>query len=312
MRELELVSVTDDGHLVLTGADHQQFRLVVDDRVRAAVRGDRARFAQLQIPMETTVRPREIQARIRAGQTAEEIAEEAGVAVEAIRRYEGPILAERAWIAEQAQAVVPHRSAGQTSTLRELVTHRLAQRGLGADTVEWDAWRAEDTVWTVQASFASGRATRGAIWRFDPARRTVLPADEDALWLTEGEDALAVASGRRLSAVARPSEQPPADPSTPSAGTSAGAPSGASRVDGFAGGTDADGQDARLAEEPGDDQSDRLGEAVAGGPGGAGQGQGMPTGGASVTAGRARARSRGRRASVPSWDDILLGTRRPD
>jgi hypothetical protein len=296
MRELELVGVTDEGHLVLAGGDDQQFRLAVDDRVRAAVRGETIRFAQLQIRMETTVRPREIQARVRAGQTAEEIAAEAGVPVEAVRRFEGPILAERAWMAQQARSVVPHRSAGQTSTLSELVAHRLAQRGLDAESVSWDAWRGDEAVWTVQARFTSGKAIRGATWRFDPARRSVTPIDEDALWLTEGEDALAVASGRRLIAVGAPADEDsqrvqdehlvpvgeePA-PVTPEVG----GPSGEDTL------IDRDAADPRPGEEATTGHPDEWPQVPA--------------------AGRGRARARGRRASVPSWDDILLGTRRPD
>jgi Protein of unknown function (DUF3071) len=89
MQDLTLVGVHDDGeHLVLTGPDGQKYRILVDDPLRAAVRRDRARLGQLQIELDGRLRPRDIQARIRAGQTAEEVAESSGLPVEHVRRYE--------------------------------------------------------------------------------------------------------------------------------------------------------------------------------------------------------------------------------
>src|SRR5512140_2836843 len=99
MQDLKLVGVHDDGeHLVLSAPDGQKYLLAVDDPLRAAVRLDRARLGQLQIQTEGRLRPREIQARIRAGQTAEEVAEASGLTIEHIRRFEGPVLAEREFV----------------------------------------------------------------------------------------------------------------------------------------------------------------------------------------------------------------------
>src|SRR4051812_50040957 len=96
MHDLTLVGVHDDGeHLVLVGSDGQRYLLTVDEPLRAAVRRDRARLAQLQIEKTNTLRPRDIQAKIRSGCTAEEVADEAGVPVEHVRRDEGAGLAER-------------------------------------------------------------------------------------------------------------------------------------------------------------------------------------------------------------------------
>ena len=76
MQELRLVSATDDGaKLLLRSGDGSDFTLVVDERLRAAVRGDRVRMGQLEIAMDLSLRPRDIQARIRAGESAEQVAE---------------------------------------------------------------------------------------------------------------------------------------------------------------------------------------------------------------------------------------------
>jgi hypothetical protein len=82
MDDLSLVGVHDDGdHLLVAGPNGQRFRLRVDDALRAAVRRDRARLSQLQLESEGRLRPKEIQARIRAGETAEEVAQAAGLAL---------------------------------------------------------------------------------------------------------------------------------------------------------------------------------------------------------------------------------------
>src|SRR3712207_3118540 len=113
MDDLTLVGVHDDGeHLLLVDGAGMRHRLKVDEALRAAVRRDRARLGQLQIEMEGRLRPRDIQARIRAGETAEQVAAAAGVPVEHVRRYEGPVLAEREFVARQAREVRVRRATG--------------------------------------------------------------------------------------------------------------------------------------------------------------------------------------------------------
>ena len=133
MQDLTLVGVHDDGeHLVLVGPDGHRYRVRVDEPLRAAVRRDRARLGQLQVEQSGVLRPKDIQARIRAGQTAEEVAADSGVPVENVRRYEGPVLAEREFVARQARAVRVRRGnpgvPGSYPTLDELVTQRLTAR----------------------------------------------------------------------------------------------------------------------------------------------------------------------------------------
>ena len=95
MPELRVVAVSNDGtRLVLKAADSTEYTLPIDERLRAAVRGDRPRLGQIEIEVESHLRPRDIQARIRAGATAEEVAQLAGIPVDRVRRFEGPVLAE--------------------------------------------------------------------------------------------------------------------------------------------------------------------------------------------------------------------------
>jgi hypothetical protein len=199
MDDLTLVGVHEDGeHLLLVDGSGSRHRLKVDEALRAAVRRDRARLGQLQLESEGRLRPREIQARIRAGESAEEVAAAAGVPIEHVRRYEGPVLAEREFVASQARGVrvrrgtpgTPGASGGTVTgaaTLGEVVADRLTQREVEPDDATWDAWRAEDGSWSVVVTFTAGAKQREARWTYDPSLRHVSPLDDEARWLTEDE-----------------------------------------------------------------------------------------------------------------------------
>ena len=191
MQELRLVAVSEDGsYLVLATAGRgTRFTLPVDDRLRAAVRGHFSRLGQFEIEVESPLRPKEIQARIRAGETAEEIAETAGIPVERVRWFEGPVLQEREYMAQQAQRVVVRRQ-GETSPgppLGEIVTDRLGRRGVDLEEVEWDSWKCEDSTWRVRLSFFLDGRPYAAEWMFDPRRRNVSALDEEAARLSSLE-----------------------------------------------------------------------------------------------------------------------------
>lgn len=188
MQELRLVAVSEDGtYLVLATAGRgTRFTLPVDDRVRAAVRGHFSRLGQFEIEVESPLRPKEIQARIRSGETAEEIAESAGIPVERVRWFEGPVLQEREYMAQQAQRVTVRRPGESTPgpPLGETVEERLGRGGVDLEDVEWDAWKCDDGTWRVRLSFFDNGRPHAAEWAFDPRRRNVSPLDEIAARLT--------------------------------------------------------------------------------------------------------------------------------
>jgi Protein of unknown function (DUF3071) len=201
MHDLTLVGVHDDGeHLVLVGSDGQRYLLRVDEPLRAAVRRDRARLAQLQLEQTSTLRPRDIQAKIRSGRTADEVAEEAGVPVEHVRRYEGPVLAEREFVTRQARGVRLRRAApgtpGSYPTLEELVSARLAAREVDPGSTSWDAWRTDGT-WFVRLTFEAAGRRRQAEWEYDVQLRHVTALDDEARWLVD-EPVQDPAPGRRV------------------------------------------------------------------------------------------------------------------
>lgn len=182
MPELRVVAVSNDGtRLVLKAADSTEYTLPIDERLRAAVRNDRARLGQIEIEVESHLRPRDIQARIRAGASAEEVAQLAGIPVERVRRFEGPVLAERAFMAERARKTSVRRPGENSGPqLGEAVQERLTLRGADKDTVLWDSWRRDDGTWEVLLVYRVAGEPHSASWTYDPPRRLVQAVDDEA------------------------------------------------------------------------------------------------------------------------------------
>jgi Protein of unknown function (DUF3071) len=184
MQELRFVAVSEDGRYAVLAIPGRsaRFTLPIDERLRAVAQGQTSRLAQYEIEVESPLRPKEIQARIRAGETVEEIADAAGIAVERVRWFEGPVLAERAYMADQAQTASVRRHGDSTPgpRLGEIVAERLNAIGADPDGAEWDAKKRGDGSWQVQLTFTSGGRLHVAEWVFDPRRRHVLPSDDNA------------------------------------------------------------------------------------------------------------------------------------
>jgi hypothetical protein len=187
MQELRFVAVSEDGRYAVLAVPGRsaRFTLPIDERLRAVALGQTSRLAQYEIEVESPLRPKEIQARIRAGETVEEIADAAGIAVERVRWFEGPVLAERAYMADQAQAAAVRRLGESLPStpgprLGEIVSQRLSALGTDPEEAQWDARKRGDGSWLVELTFTSGGRLHVAEWVFDPRRRHVLPADDNA------------------------------------------------------------------------------------------------------------------------------------
>jgi hypothetical protein len=215
MRQLRLVAVSEDGsYLILSAGDHEQLALQVDERLHAAIRGDRARLGQLEIQLESQLRPRDIQARIRAGETVDAVAAVAGMPLEKVRRFAGPVLAEREHIAQRAQQATVRRPHGDgpIRTLETVAVEHVASAQADPESIAWDAWRRDDGRWQVSFSWPEGSGTSSALFSFDPSGRSVVPEDDTAriasgelkpVPVVEAEPALPTGPAR-LSVVAAP------------------------------------------------------------------------------------------------------------
>lgn len=293
MDNLDLVGLSEDRkRLILASSEGHEFTLPVDDRLRAALRGDRARLGQLEIEMESALRPRDIQARIRAGQAPEAVAEVAQVPLDRIMGYAVPVLAERQHMAENAQRAALRRKGGEGSgrTLGAVVGERLRTLPGDAGSTGWDAWRRDDGKWTVEVSFGPVEDRRVALFAFDPLGRYTVPVDDEAGWLAgEPSDAATPdepgTPGRRLSAV------------PPGHGTGADEEATADLT------AVADAVQSRRANEPEQAERDESDPETA---------PTAPTDEPPAEGKPEKKRSRRGRASMPSWDEIMFGRENRD
>ena len=185
MVELELVGIHSDGeHLIVMAPDGERYRLVIDEALRAAVRRDRPHLEKVR--SSGAIRPRDIQVQIRAGASAEEVAEGSGIPIETVRRYEGPVLAEREHVSMRAQALPIGRDS-DAPVLGDVVLDRLATRGVDTDRISWDARRNGQEPWQVLVRFSSGEKLREATWEVDLTARMTRAVDDEARWLSETE-----------------------------------------------------------------------------------------------------------------------------
>ncbi|MYV54182.1 septation protein SepH [Streptomyces sp. SID3212] len=340
MPELRVVAVSNDGtRLVLKAADSTEYTLPIDERLRAAVRNDRARLGQIEIEVESHLRPRDIQARIRAGASAEEVAQHAGIPVDRVRRFEGPVLAERAFMAERARKT-PVRRPGENAgpQLGEAVQERLTLRGAEKETVQWDSWRRDDGTWEVLLVYLVAGEPHSASWTYDPPRRLVQAVDDEARALIgDTDDTLATKEpsfpfvpriarlprdrpmDRALDRGSERASLPDSDESERDSLTSLLEAVPSFRGDMVVPERPAPPEPPDVDPGPAPDEEEPVAPAASAGAGSAYADVLMPR---SVTGHRDRLTGTtdrqaeadgvrpGRRAAVPSWDEIVFGTRR--
>jgi hypothetical protein len=188
MRPVRFVALSEDGHaLVLADEVGRLLALPIDDRISGALHegpvAPGSAVAVLASDSNTpTLSPRDIQARIRSGESAEDVARIAGVPVDRVLRYAGPVLQERAMLAQHARRTrLKTSDSGQP--LAEVVDSRLSQHGIDTEKISWDAFRRDDGTWRIVATWPSGKATAQAIWDLDKGRQVVSPHDDMAQYL---------------------------------------------------------------------------------------------------------------------------------
>ncbi|MGO1545654.1 MAG: septation protein SepH [Gulosibacter sp.] len=202
MQELRFVGLEDDW-LIATNDSGERFRLRADESLRDALRPRPAAR-----PEGPRVPPRQIQQLIRAGRTVDEVVAETGADAETVARFEGPILAERGYIVEQARAVAVRLQSPidplspEGATFGTTIDDRLEQ--LGATGINWDAWKDPETGWHVGLDFVTEDVARNALWQFDARAHTLQPSSPAAITLSQqGEPSSLV--GPHLRAVKRES-----------------------------------------------------------------------------------------------------------
>lgn len=309
---LRLIGTSEDGAwLRLLDDEGAEHLLANDDRLRAvAQRGNPASSGgrPREKTMESTLRPRDIQARIRAGETPEAVAEAAQTSVEKIMPFAAPVLAEREHVAQRAQRSSVRRgdagAPGGARTLGEAVEAHLRGRNVAPDAVAWDAWRREDGRWTLTAEFATAARSGTAELTFDAPGNYVTLDNEDARWLV-GEalpapapaaDDLRAARERRRTAAPADQELPLGDDPADKLGDDAIGLVAEQPVEAFL-------DPERPTEAAVVEQERELVEEAADA---AAAQEPEPAAEPEPPARRPVKKTRGR-ASVPSWDEIMFG-----
>lgn len=340
MRALQLLGLAEDGvHLVYEESETgERFAIPADERLRIAVnarpRGSTQRQpayvrpgqqpAKRETPMEPTLRPREIQARIRGGATLEQVAAEAGCDAKRIERYAYPILVERGAVAERAKLVRPVvQGTPSRRTIEQLVRDTLGERGQ-AGSIEWDAYRTEAAAWVLKLTWNAGRSENTARWTFHPSAGggSLTPLDSGA---TDIIDPAPRALRTVPEAVVEPEPTAPVNPLATQhspAGETPAASEAQPEVQQELIPRPATAQPAPPSPAPARHTGNKVAAALA---------QHVVS---SPTAAQLHARSdrsepaertdhvvartgtddpaaRGRRAPMPSWEDVLLGVRTP-
>ena len=135
--------------------------------------------------MESALSPREIQTRIRSGESVDDVARVAGVERDRVERFAAPVIAEREHVAGLAMTSSARRR-GETSshrTLRGVLNERLLNRGVDIDTVQWDSYRLDDGRWAVTADYSSSDSPRQAVFYFDVPGRYSVAGNDEGRWV---------------------------------------------------------------------------------------------------------------------------------
>jgi hypothetical protein len=182
MQDLRVTGV-ENGSLLATSDDGEQFRIPIDEVLQSKIRASS--------PDPGTGRklaPREIQAHIRSGMSAQDVAAVTGASLEYIQKFEGPVLAEREYVVTAALGVPVHTALetdplGEGSTFGTVIRERL--HDLGATGERWASWKEQGGGWIVKLAFTSEQVEHDARWQFDPKKSALAPLNSDAVTLSQ-------------------------------------------------------------------------------------------------------------------------------
>lgn len=185
MEELKVIGV-ESGSLLVASDDGLRYRVAIDDVLQSRLRQSSPEPGNVR-----KLSPREIQAHIRAGMSAEDVAAITGVPLDYVQRFEGPVLAEREFVIESALAV-PVQLANDTDPLSGGITFGTVIRRRLADAhaigERWASWKEEGGGWVVKLTFVADTIEHDARWTFDPKKSTLAPVNQEAITLSQQGD----------------------------------------------------------------------------------------------------------------------------
>ena len=188
MTELRLDGKTEDGtHLSLVDNDGNNYSVRISDTLRATVNQPRLTSVPA-VDATQSMSVKEIQRRLRAGESFEQIARESQITVDKVERFSGPIMQEREYILSHARSLVMRKDAHRTDlTFAEVVLAKLAPRGVDIDQITWNTWRLADGTWHIELHYPNRDGNGVATWNFDHLRRALDATDDNGAWLIDEE-----------------------------------------------------------------------------------------------------------------------------
>jgi hypothetical protein len=180
--ELVLVGRTTDGSAIeLTDASGAKFSLPITENLKTALTQPRL-VSVAPVDERPTFGVKEIQARLRAGESMGSISRTTDWSVEKIEKFSGPILQERAYVIETARKSYLRREAS-SPTLDEATSIQLSSHGVDMEAVEWNTHRNVDGTWNIVVQYPNIDGTAEANWNFELGNRILTAKDDSARWI---------------------------------------------------------------------------------------------------------------------------------
>jgi len=183
--DLRLVGRSEDNsELELTDSNGSKYNLRISDNLRATInQQEKPRLAAVvNMEAQPNFTVKDIQARLRSGESIDAISRTTDWSQEKIEKFAGPILQERAYIIEQAQKVDLRRD-GKVSQLGEVVFNQLSTHGVDMEEAEWNTHRNFDGSWSLVLHYQNNDGATSANWSFEPAKQTIAALDDNARWI---------------------------------------------------------------------------------------------------------------------------------
>jgi hypothetical protein len=182
MQDLKVIGV-ENGALLVASHEGTRFRVAIDEVLQSKLR------QTIHEPgVGRKLAPKEIQAHIRSGMSAQDVSSITGVPLDYIQKFEGPVLAEREYVVTSALAVPVHTAMetdplGEGSTFGTVIRERLYD--LGAINERWASWKEMGSGWVVKLAFTAEQIEHDARWRFDPKKSALAPLNSEAVALSQ-------------------------------------------------------------------------------------------------------------------------------
>ena len=182
MQELKVIGV-ENGALLAASEDGDRYRIAIDEVLQS-----RLRQTQTERSLAPKLSPREVQAHIRSGMSAEDVAAVTGASLDYVRRFEGPVVAEREYIVSSALSVPVHTAidpdpVDENVNFGSVIRERLAS--LGATGERWASWKEPGGGWIVKLSFTADEIDHDARWAFEPKKNSLSPVGSEAIALSQ-------------------------------------------------------------------------------------------------------------------------------